>query len=112
VIKGRFGPLEFLGPDPMAGPAQYYRILLERFRIGFISSVTDYFCDACNRLRLTADGRLYACLHSDFCVDLAPAIREGDDEALSLFIRPVMENKPTHTRRTCSRLFEMSAIGG
>jgi molybdenum cofactor biosynthesis enzyme MoaA len=63
-------------------------------------------------LRLTADGRLYACLHSDFYSDLAPALRQGDDEALLSLIRNVMENKPEHTRETCSRPFEMSAIGG
>lgn len=112
VIKSRYGSLEYLGADSLAGPAQYYRIRQERFRIGVISSVTDFFCGACNRLRLTADGRLYPCLHSDFCADLGPAIKEGDAETLEALIRGVMENKKEYTRISCRRLFEMSAIGG
>ncbi len=112
VIRSRYGALEYLGADSLAGPAQYYRIRHECFRIGVISSVTDFFCGACNRLRLTADGRLYPCLHSDFCADLGPAIKERDAETLEALIRGVMENKKEYTRISCRRLFEMSAIGG
>ncbi len=45
--------------------------------IGFISPLSEHFCAACNRLRLTADGRLRPCLFSDWAVDVKPALDTG-----------------------------------
>jgi cyclic pyranopterin phosphate synthase len=111
-IEAVYGPLEPLGADPYAGPAQYFRIKGEAGRIGFISSVSDFFCGACNRLRLTADGRLYPCLHSDHHADLSGPLRQGDEAALSYLIGQVVSNKKMFNKAFCSRAFEMSAIGG
>ncbi len=111
AIEARYGALEPLGADPLAGPATYYRIPQDRTRIGFISSVTGAFCDTCNRLRLTADGKLYACLHSDYCADIRPVLA-ADVTDLEALIRTVANNKKEHTKALCRRAFDMSAIGG
>jgi cyclic pyranopterin phosphate synthase len=64
--------------SPMGdGPARYYRFPDANGTIGFITPVSEHFCFKCNRLRLTADGRLLPCLLSDKEIDLRPAIRKG-----------------------------------
>ncbi|MCK5433771.1 MAG: GTP 3',8-cyclase MoaA, partial [Dehalococcoidales bacterium] len=60
-----------------AGPARYYRLPGARGTLGFISPMTDCFCSECNRLRLTADGRLRPCLVADDEVDLKGPMRNG-----------------------------------
>lgn len=112
AIEARYGALDFLGRDAMAGPAQYYRLPGASFKIGFISSVTEFFCGSCNRLRLTADGRLYPCLHAASCVDLKEPLRRGDDEELKKRLATVIATKKDFNKANCSRAFEMSAIGG
>lgn len=59
------------------GPARYYRLPGAPGTIGFITPVSEHFCFKCNRLRLTADGRLLPCLLSDKEVDLRSALRKG-----------------------------------
>lgn len=112
LIKERFGTLEPLGRDRLAGPAEYYRLSDASFRIGFISSVTEFFCDSCNRLRLTADGRLYPCLHAASCVDLKEPLRADDEVELKRRLEAVIDTKKSYNKIDCSRSFEMSAIGG
>lgn len=58
------------------GPATYYKLPGGIGTIGFISPVSEHFCFKCNRLRLTADGRLLPCLLSDEEVDLRPTLRD------------------------------------
>lgn len=71
------GELEPYYPTVGNGPAKYYRIPGAEGTIGFITPVSEHFCFKCNRLRLTADGKLLPCLLSDEEVDLRPALREG-----------------------------------
>ena len=59
------------------GPARYYRFRGARGTIGFISPVTEHFCASCNRLRLTAIGKIRPCLLSDDEVDLRHLLRSG-----------------------------------
>ena len=59
------------------GPARYVRVGETGGKLGFISSVSDPFCATCNRMRLTADGRLHQCLLRDDEVDLRAPIRGG-----------------------------------
>jgi cyclic pyranopterin phosphate synthase len=112
IIEEKYGDLEFLGPDAMSGPAQYFRIQGKAGRIGFISSVTGFFCPDCNRLRLTCDGRLYPCLHSGHSADLRRPLRAGDEKGLSSAIQEIFSDKRLYNRLHCSRSFEMSSIGG
>lgn len=79
--------------------ARVYRWPDARGTIGFISPVSEHFCATCNRLRLTADGRLRPCLLSDGEVDLRPALAEGaGSESLDVLIRQAVANKPLQHR--------------
>ena len=101
------------------GPAKIYRIKGGRGEIGFIHPVSDHFCSTCNRLRLTADGKLRACLLQDEEIDLRAALSRhcGDDE-LSGLIRQAILLKPEKHDLDCTdrRLKKchrnMSDIGG
>ncbi len=93
-IEGAFGPLEHLG-QASSEPARRYRIGGAPGKLGFISSVTDPFCATCNRMRLTADGRLHLCLLRDDEVDLRAALRGGASQAqLEQLIRHAVMIKP------------------
>lgn len=58
------------------GPADYWRVRGARGTLGFIAGVSEHFCAECNRLRLTADGRLKTCLFSGEEIDVRPLIAE------------------------------------
>lgn len=75
-------------------PASYYR-LNGHFRLGVISTISNPFCARCDRIRLTSDGRLFACLFSPAGVDLKDALRaEPDHDLLESRIRVSVSNKP------------------
>lgn len=112
VIESAFGPLAPQGCDPLSGPAQYYRLASGGPRLGFISSVTHFFCPQCNRLRLSADGKLFPCLHADHYVDVKALLRAGRPEAAAALIAQTAEAKSRYNKIACSRFFEMSSIGG
>ncbi|MEZ5573435.1 MAG: GTP 3',8-cyclase MoaA [Halioglobus sp.] len=63
-------------PDGNAGPARYYRAGSGTTRIGFISPHSNNFCHMCNRVRVTAEGRLLLCLGNEHSVDLRSVLRE------------------------------------
>jgi cyclic pyranopterin phosphate synthase len=65
-------------------PARGYVCRRTGARIGFITSMSEHFCDTCNRMRLTAQGGLRPCLHQNAEVDVRPILRSGgDDEAIA-----------------------------
>jgi cyclic pyranopterin phosphate synthase len=76
------------------GPARYWRVAGTGTRLGLISPLTANFCDGCNRMRLTTDGKLYACLGHDDSVDLKTALRDGGIGALDAAIDGVLRIKP------------------
>lgn len=78
------------------GPSRYYQINGSNSCVGFISPHSHNFCDTCNRVRLTAQGRLLLCLGQEHSVDLKRVIRAnpGDDEALKQAIIDSMAIKP------------------
>ncbi len=101
------------------GPALLYKIAGGRGSIGFISPVSRHFCNACNRLRLTADGHLRACLLTDEEADLKGPLRGGcSDSELEDLIKQAIKKKPLghtmineeHHLRKCVK--EMAMIGG
>jgi cyclic pyranopterin phosphate synthase len=101
------------------GPARMYKIEGGLGEIGFISPISHHFCESCNRLRLTADGHLRACLLQDKDVDLRDALRNGCKEGdLRGLMSGVIAAKPgrhelsyeEHHVKKCAK--EMSAIGG
>lgn len=102
-----------------AGPSVYYRAGNFEGTVGFITPVTRHFCENCNRIRVTSDGRIRTCLFSDVESDILPLLRGKKDVDLSDigdFIKKTLETKPyCHNIkgvkfRSCQR--SMSKIGG
>jgi GTP 3',8-cyclase len=111
------GNLEPMEQAAMDGPARRFKIRGAKGEVGFISALSNHFCDTCNRLRLTAEGRLRGCLFSDKEIDVKTPLREGksDDYLTGLLTRaiqdkPVGPGCPTSRPRKCIR--QMSTIGG
>ncbi len=76
-------PLEPLAPHEISEVARRYRYADGSGEIGFITAVSNPFCANCNRLRLSAEGRIYGCLFADRSVDLRDLLRSGgSDDAL------------------------------
>lgn len=114
-ILAEIGPLQ---PATLEGngPARYARLPGAEGTLGFISALTEHFCPSCNRLRLSADGRLMPCLFSSSEVDLRATLRAGgDDEGLrALFLRS-LAIKPDrhHLAEQCVPIDRaMSRVGG
>lgn len=66
------------------GPARYQTVRETGTRLGFITPLTDHFCDSCNRVRLSSVGRLHLCLGQEDSVDLRDLLRSGADDAAVL----------------------------
>lgn len=79
-----------------AGPSRYYRIENSPTKVGFISPVSHNFCDTCNRVRVTVEGRLLLCLGNEHSMDLRSILREhpADEQLLQERIRAAMDLKP------------------
>jgi GTP 3',8-cyclase len=98
-FRGRLearGPFEEAARSPGHGPAERgLRLPGAPGSFGFIPSVSDHFCDRCNRLRLTSDGHLRLCLLHVREIDLKPALRpETDRERLRALLREAIAEKP------------------
>ncbi|MDQ7028500.1 MAG: GTP 3',8-cyclase MoaA [Ardenticatenia bacterium] len=114
-IEERFGPLEPAFDGQLVGEARMYRIPDAAGFIGFISPVSEPYCDSCNRLRLTADGKMRLCLLTDHELDFRQALQEGGQEALqALFARAVRAKPVGHQLRSgvYPLIRSMSQIGG
>lgn len=83
------------GKNSHDGPARLFKFPGAAGEIGFISPISDHFCDSCNRLRLTADGKLKTCLFSDEEADLKFLLRSGrDDQELDRKLTEAISQKP------------------
>ena len=116
VIETRLGSLIPQPDFKTSGPATYYQISGRDQRIGFIGALTNlHFCDTCNKLRLTCDGKLRPCLGSHLEFDIMKPLRAGasDDELQSFFL-DVVERKPERHefRENYQPQRRMVAIGG
>lgn len=82
--------------ETTAGPARYYRLCKGDTRIGFISPYSHNFCDQCNRVRVTSEGKLLLCLGNENACDLKAVIRRypGNMEKLKSSIIEAIEYKP------------------
>ena len=98
------------------GPATYYQIPRRGQRIGFIGAMTNlHFCESCNKLRLTCDGKLRPCLGSYLEFDVMKPLRAGaTDQELKQFFLDVVDRKPEQHdfRRNYQPNRKMVAIGG
>ena len=97
VIKERLAEKYELIPGmmPGGGPARYVQVTGTDLRIGFITPLSQHFCETCNRVRLAADGTLYLCLGQSDKVELRPLLRAGiNDEQLKQVIIDSIALKP------------------
>jgi cyclic pyranopterin phosphate synthase len=116
MIESRYGSLI---PEPSFhtnGPATYYQVPGRSQRVGFIGAMTNlHFCESCNKLRLTCDGKLRPCLGSALEFDILKPIRAGaTDDELRQFFADVVDRKPAQHdfRENYQPGRKMIAIGG
>lgn len=113
AVEAAHGPLEPVPSDPSA-PARLFAVPGWAGNIGFINPVSEPFCGACSRMRVTSDGMLRPCLLNDREFDLKPALADGDPVAavqqvfLTAAGRKVASGLTTPTERPRT----MVAIGG
>ena len=80
---------------PGGGPARYVQVAGTNLRIGFITPLSQHFCDTCNRVRLAVDGTLYMCLGQNDKYELRPLLRAGlSDAELKQHILQAINLKP------------------
>ena len=108
------GPLDAtVGPARGNGPARYFRFSGARGTVGVITPMSHTYCGSCNRVRLTADGRLRTCLFGEDEVDLRTPLREG--LPLDPFFRSALSSKPKEhhlLRMQVGGLRALSQVGG
>jgi cyclic pyranopterin phosphate synthase len=116
MIESRYGPLIPETEFRTNGPATYYQIPERRQRVGFIGAMTNlHFCESCNKLRLTCDGKLRPCLGSYLEFDIMTPLRAGASDAdLKQFFLDVVNRKPEQHdfRNNYQPNRRMIAIGG
>lgn len=96
MLENAYGALQPCGAPPGNGPARYYSLPGFAGSIGFIETLDQDICSRCNRLRLTADGRLKTCLHMDSGIDLWPVLALDDESVLEKTLIEAIQNKPEH----------------
>lgn len=94
------------------GPARYYRLPNAQGTIGVISAVSNHFCASCNRLRLTADGKIKPCLFSDEEYDVRTALRTGTDDDVLRVFRAALIHKPSEHGHRIGTHRMMNQVGG
>lgn len=107
-----YGVFTLTERDDREGPAVYYTNSDFRGKIGFISPVSRNFCHNCNRIRVTAEGKLKLCLHHPPDADLRLLLREGAGaEEIKMFLEKCILRKPRDGRKT-DEVRPMWKIGG
>jgi cyclic pyranopterin phosphate synthase len=109
-------PLLPMVSSEMAGPARNFKIEGAAGAIGIITPVSGHFCESCNRIRVTAAGKVRGCLFSDEGVDLKPLLLDADPDLLQQTIRRIVSQKPGRhhiaEEGAESATVNMSRIGG
>lgn len=112
IVLEKMSDLIEIKTDDISSPAKYYKLPNGKGKIGLINPISCKFCDNCNRIRLTADGKIKPCLHSNKELDLKTLIREGKD--IKKVIIETITNKPKEHELEEGHYIsrEMTAIGG
>jgi cyclic pyranopterin phosphate synthase len=100
----QIGDLEPTDGPPGNGPARYYKLPGAAGTVGVITPMSHTYCDTCNRMRLTADGKLRPCLFGDLHTNLRDPLRSG--EPLRPLIEETLRIKPER-----HELVQGSAVG-
>ena len=116
ALEAHYGSLLPVPQFRTNGPATYYQVPGRDQRVGFIGAMTNlHFCESCNKLRLTCDGKLRPCLGSYLEFDIMKPLRAGaSDEELRQFFLDVVDRKPEQHdfRNNYQPDRKMVAIGG
>lgn len=103
-------------PSGMDGVAENFSLDNGRGRIGFISPISQPFCGTCSRLRITASGRLLACLFSNDGIELLPLLRRGGEGSIKEAFLRVLKMKPqkhnVNLQKESKSLLSMKVVGG
>ncbi len=96
----------------ISSPARYYKLPNAKGKVGLINPISCKFCENCNRIRLTADGKIKPCLHSNDEIDLKKMLRDGKD--ITELITNVIVSKPKEHNLEDGNYIkrDMTAIGG
>lgn len=111
-------PLKPVDKGAYAGPSRDFKISGALGTIGIITAVSGHFCNECNRIRVTADGRMKGCLFNDEILDLKPILARNDDLELQQTLQEMVARKPRQhgiSAQGCTvqhTHFSMSGIGG
>jgi len=114
TLISHFGTLVPVKNQVHDGPAERFKLIDGQGEIGFIHAISHHFCQTCNRLRLTANGQLRACLLSDLQVDLKTLIRKGcSDSDIKDHLMSAIKLKPfSHSDSSKECHEQMIRIGG
>lgn len=115
AAKEGIAPLRALDGDesPLGwGPAKYFAFPGAKGTVGFISPLSRHFCSECNRLRLTAEGKLRPCLFSDREFDVREALRTGGEDAVYQVFLQALGEKPDEHHDKVGTERKMVQIGG
>ncbi len=106
---------QLLPRHPHAGPAREYRHRDFAGGIGFIAPYSKDFCQSCNRLRVSAQGKMHLCLFGGIAYDLRPWLRQGDGTGLAQQLHRLVAEKPEHHflhDKKVGLIRDLSMIGG
>jgi cyclic pyranopterin phosphate synthase len=117
VIESRYQLSPLQRNDSLVGPAKEFRVEGTSATIGFITTMTEHFCHTCNRLRLTADGKLRNCLFAQDDMDLKQLLRFGAsrdiiESAIRSTVMHKWEKRPDTQQLLRTQDRAMVAIGG
>ena len=117
VITERYPNYEEVVRSKSGGPASYIKVNGAKGKIGFISAMSNCFCEECNRIRLTPEGFLKQCLHFDYGVDLKSMLRSGikDDDLKKVIYENIYDKPEKHLfleKSEHKELKFMNQIGG
>lgn len=91
ILENQNDLVPVVGKD-ISSPAKYYKLPSSKGNVGLINPISCSFCKNCNRIRLTSDGKLKLCLHSDIEIDIIAALRNGDD--IKEIVKNAIKDKP------------------
>ena len=112
VLKRMPALVPLLEPDK-TGPAEYYQLPGAKGRVGLINPISKHFCSECNRIRITTDGKIKPCLHSDYEIDLVALHQFG--KTYQEILQQAIDEKPErhHIKEHEKQLLRnMNQIGG
>lgn len=114
ALRKRYGLVDALLPG--GGPARYLSTPDASFSVGFITPMSQHFCDSCNRIRLAANGKMHLCLGQEDFVDFRALLRSGcSDSSLVRALHDGLGRKPARhgfTEKNGLPIRRMSSLGG